>query len=409
MTQKPIDILYFVEHVARELDVACVFSVLFEKHYPQIKVKIASAMFSMADTVQSYQPKLVITPYCYGQDSYIFKYLLPAYGDSVRYVNLAYEQIVADTQIHRKMPKDDFAKQKVTHVVWSEHFAKHLKDAGVETSQIRVHGNPNFSLYARPFSQQALSKPALGDQFGLDEAKPWLFIPGNFGPAFWSGDKQRRKLAEGCSESYISAHIEQSRQTFRTILNWIEQSQAANIFEIILRPKPSVGLETYRTFVHNNTKSERLHIIKDYAIRDWILASDLVASNFSTSLIDAAISGKPTALLEPIKLEGERYSQWHDQAQRVSSLAAFQNYLRSANNQGSDALKDWAQDYLNPQAIEHLVHLCHDKLASPLQTNDISRYDKTIPKNPNLVSNIDDFSEQDVQERLEAWRQVLVH
>lgn len=406
MKKQAVDILFFVEHVAREFDIACLVSAYFQKQHPQVSIKIASALYSTASTIAAFQPKVVVTPYCYDVDSYIYKYLLPVYGDSVHYVNLACEQICTGSNVTRKMPKDRFARQGVTHVVWSEAFAGHMRESGTLPQNIHVNGNPGFSLYQSPYRECSPSRAELAQEFNLDVDKKWLFIPGNFGPAFWSEDKRCRKMREGLSEDYVNGHSAFSRATLQKVLAWLGSTSLRDAFEFILRPKPSVPLAEYCEFVEAHCENKAVRVLKDYSIREWILASDYVASNFSTSLIDAAIAEKPVALLEPLPLSAEKTADWHNQLEHLHNQTDFDAYLQGSRIGEHARLKAWAEAYTNEQSIAGLAGIVNKLLNRPaVSAGELGflEQNRRWLEDPVRARDMDFFSEQDVDCCVTKW------
>jgi hypothetical protein len=86
-------------------------------------------------------------------------------------------------------------------------------------------------------------------------------------------------------------------------------------------------------------------ISKAETVRDWILASDVVVSSYSTSLIEASIAGKPAYIVEPVAWPESLRQDWHQLAPRLTSIDEFVSAATSAAK-ASDAadLNRWARD-----------------------------------------------------------------
>ena len=63
----------------------------------------------------------------------------------------------------------------------------------------------------------------------------------------------------------------------------------------------------------------RMHFIKEKSVREWIMASDMVISSLSTSLVEAAIAGKPAYLLEPYPCPEFLQVDWQDYITTIST------------------------------------------------------------------------------------------
>ena len=61
MPKKNVDILLFVEHVARELDVACAVKYLAGARY-NLNVEIASTVYDIDRTLKLFKPEVVAVP-----------------------------------------------------------------------------------------------------------------------------------------------------------------------------------------------------------------------------------------------------------------------------------------------------------------------------------------------------------
>ena len=57
--------------------------------------------------------------------------------------------------------------------------------------------------------------------------------------------------------------------------------------EIILRPRPSVSTGEFLGFFRHRVGGDtgRIRFLKEGSVREWIMASDVVISSYSTSLI----------------------------------------------------------------------------------------------------------------------------
>jgi hypothetical protein len=69
--------------------------------------------------------------------------------------------------------------------------------------------------------------------------------------------------------------------------------------EVIYRPHPAETISTIPD------KPKNLHIIKQLAVRNWTLSSDIIYAWNSTSIIEGFLSNKPAYILRPIELPSE--------------------------------------------------------------------------------------------------------
>jgi hypothetical protein len=89
----------------------------------------------------------------------------------------------------------------------------------------------------------------------------------------------------------------------------------------------------------------RLHFIQDKSVREWILASDVVVSSYSTSLIEAAVAEKSVYMLEPYPIPESLHVGWHDLVPHIKTYDEF--LAQDTMKVESDALLgEWARKTL---------------------------------------------------------------
>jgi hypothetical protein len=129
-----------------------------------------------------------------------------------------------------------------------------------------------------------------------------------------------------------------------------------------VRPRQATLLDDFRTRVLYiiPTLPERMHIIQGESVRDWILASDIVVSSYSTSLIEAAIADKPVYILVPYPIPSSLDQEWHRLVPQVLTLAEFLDiYATNSNIGGNNRLQEWAWAAMlaHGDPILNLAHL----------------------------------------------------
>src|SRR4030043_721026 len=130
-----IDAVWFVEHIARELDVACIVSyVLKEKFGYEIEI-LPYDIRNYLKIVKKYSPALVIIPYCYSENDSCLKNFLPYWNKSV-FFNLSWEELYYKAYSEYKAPKGYFVQKEVIHHAWSQNFKNYLVKHGVPATHI---------------------------------------------------------------------------------------------------------------------------------------------------------------------------------------------------------------------------------------------------------------------------------
>lgn len=150
-----------------------------------------------------------------------------------------------------------------------------------------------------------------------------------------------------------------ARRSLRALLQWCHKLALDESIEIIFRPKPATSLkETLRFFqteIGNPTKN--LHFYKGGSVREWILSSDVVISSFSTTLIEAALAGKPIAMVEPEPLIRAFSADWYQLLPKVTAYSSFREAAISTPMKSSVSLRKWAVETMlaPPDCVQALA------------------------------------------------------
>ena len=162
-----IDVLIFIEHVARELDLACTLSHHLEVN-AGLKVEIASYCHDLEQTLSSYQPRVVVVPYCYSQDDAGMRDVRFRFRD-FKVVNLALEQLFSVGNAAFKGPRDQMSQGEVLHLASGEAFAQHLMNHHVPRDGIAITGSLACGLYLPPYRRYFESvRSRLAKEHSLD-------------------------------------------------------------------------------------------------------------------------------------------------------------------------------------------------------------------------------------------------
>ena len=65
--------------------------------------------------------------------------------------------------------------------------------------------------------------------------------------------------------------------------------------------------------------SENIHFVKEDKARDWILSSDYIVSNYSTTLIEASLANKKTYMLEPYEFPEYMVNEWYKYIPKINN------------------------------------------------------------------------------------------
>lgn len=432
-----VDVLYCIEHVARELDIACAIKCLARRRHG-LNVHVTSIVECTNGRMRDYRPRLIAVPYFFSRRDPGVRDLLRRFP-GVRVVNLALEQLLSEGNKKFRSPKDDTARHHVVHLAAGDFFRDFLCEHGVRHENVTIVGSPSGVLYRRPYRAYFEKKrETFAGRYGLDANKPWVFFPENFGAAFLGRSAIRYRIRRGADPADVYAYRDFARDSFREIMPWCRDAAALGTVEVIVRPRPATGRDA---FVHaykdvaGDVPECNLHFIKDHSIREWILASDLVVSSYSTSLIEAAIAKKPIALLAPVPFCESVRTNWCDVPPCVTTRSQFIELLANVDQQPvAGPLTMWAEQNLLPcgdpiaNTTNVLASICHDTCSSPPAPPPVPQwraaaesvlrtgrsadqwFSRHVKGKKNARSNLyenDQFTTEEVDRRTARWEDIL--
>ncbi len=442
--RQPVDLLIFIEHVARELDVTCALKhLLGSRHGVSVAISSILAAHGRSQALKQVQPRVVALPFFYEASDNGPADVVVTWPDAV-YVNLAYEQLFTKINQPFKAPRDVFAREHVLQHSWGQFAADYLQSYGVLGENIFRNGNPSYALYLPPYAHFYPSRGELAQQYGLDERKRWVLIPENYGAAFYSEARLKEYIRSGSPEAYD--YREFALNSFRQAIVWWQTLAAQPDVEVIVRPRPAIPMTVFEHTCRNTIGEipDRMHIIKDGSVREWILGSDLVISSYSTTLIEAAIADKPVYMMEPLPFPDYVIAEWYEHVPRLKTLGAFIEKTSMPTLEPSHLrLQHWArasmlshEDVIGRLAgwlaavVQGQTHLParppqnaypttaysqrsyfdrHKHLLNPvtLLKRLRSRLGVKPPDDPSFMHDQDAFTQADVDAKTRRWQQIL--
>jgi surface carbohydrate biosynthesis protein len=409
----PIDVIWLVEHAARELDVACAAAAILKAQYG-LTVQIRNLYYHTEEILCSNSPKMVVHPFFYvlrgalATEDIVFRF------PEAIHLNLAWEQIHYKAHVNIKAPSDEFSKKNVIHHAWGGFYQAFLLNAGVDPQNIFLNGQPALQLYRRPYCGYYKSRSQLAVENGLDEGARWVFVPENFRWAF-IGSKIKQFLSLGGNEKDILELRDYCIESLKLMLQWcsLAATQLPGI-EIIFRPRPAVNSHIMTGFFqeHVGEIPPRLHFNKKESVREWILASDVVISSYSTSLIEAAIANKPLYMFESIPFPESLHCDWYAHAPRIRSHGDFREACYSPTSCSGSKLKEWAETTLcsTDDPIQSLSdHIAHLVRKTPARQGISQKTTGPTGKKyfNETTHEMDVFSDVDIASRVERWNRCL--
>ncbi len=419
-----MEILWLIEHVAREMDVACAAKCIAEEKYG-VDVSIRHIYLHTKELLKGPQPRVVVYPFFYVMTGLATHDYVLAWPGATHF-NLAWEEIHYSAHEAAKRPGDEFTRNRVFHHAWGGFYKDFLLESGVPKEHIFVNGQPAYQLYRAPYSAYYKSRSRLAEEYGLDEARPWIFVPENYRWAFVTDSNIRHFCNMGCEHDVLADLRTFCSDSIKTLLKWCNRAALELDAEVIFRPRPATPAKMIHELFseHVGGIPPRLRLTKDETVREWILASDLVVSSYSTTLIEAAIAGKPICSAEPIPIPDSLYCDFLQFVPRARTEDEFMGICRNPESAGDwRPLRDWAATLMlaNGDPIEGLaryvaglrqngggprIRTVFDRLRDKM-----SRKAKHVPLKKKYFNEAthekDVFDEELVRANVAEWKRVL--
>lgn len=365
-----IDVIYLYEHVARELDVASAVKCIAEQHFG-IRIELAHFPSGLYRAFSQFRPRIVVLSHCYSAKN--FSKIFLEWRKSL-FFNLSWEQLLSEATRKEKAPDDEFARNHVINHAWSNSFANFLQDHGVAKNNIFINGQPAYMLYKEPYRRYFKQRLTLANNHNLNMNRRWIFFPENFWRAFHT-DKIFDMLESQWFDRERAYTMKRfARQTMEATMKWCATIANHSDIELIIRPRPATPLNEFKGAVQQiiGATPNRMHFIKEDSVREWIMASDIVISSYSTSLIEAAIAGRSAHMLEPYPIPEFLQVDWHNYITRIKTLDEFERVCTNCHTIADNSqLANWAHTEMlaHGDAIwnlaDFLAKLCQGEVRHP--------------------------------------------
>ncbi|MDP3879959.1 MAG: hypothetical protein Q8Q07_06630, partial [Dehalococcoidales bacterium] len=244
----------------------------------------------------------------------------------------------------------------------------------------------------------------------------------NYRWAFINDSTINWRVSQGADRSELLSMREFARDSLSYLLKWCNETAKHEQLEIIFRPKPVTMLTEMEDFFKERVSSTRaagLHFIKGESVREWILAGDATISSFSTTLIEAAVAGKPAYMVEPLPISEAFSADWYEYVPRLRNAAEFNNACLGKSVPGTNNLKTWAEREMlsNGDPISNLVDFIYtlaqqqpSPVGLPTRFADVLRGLRPLYLknyfNTRTHEN-DTFDDRYVNEKVKEWSKIL--
>lgn len=371
-----VDVLFFVEHKDRELEVIIEVAKIL-KQQGKLRIAIASSIFDRFNSIFFVRPKVVVFHTNKGLPHIFYRF----YGESIEYVCLNWEQMISvfNKRTYKK-PKDRFTKDVLKHCAWGSDFKSFLMENGILSRNIYITGKPAVTLLRRKALASSAIKEELSAKYGISKNLRWFFFPLTCLHAFFSDDVVRsfvknQELSGEIDERLAFARRNYVRESVQEIFSWLVKLNEVydETYIIILRPHPISSVEHHeQLFEKINSKIPPYVLIsKDFTAQEWLIASDKCYTNYSSVALDAYFINKKAYLLEPIPFPDFLKYEWFNGFQRLDNCDDFKKSIVENNQQKVARSEILDKEFdLNLNGIEETA-----KILGNFSAN-ISRYPK---------------------------------
>jgi len=339
-----VDVCVLFERAARELDVATALAhVLSRRH--GLTTEIVQQYEARATIFGRITPDIVVLPYAYHQ-RYNNHFLLR--WRNATFFNLTWEQLFYPGVAAAKSPSGEFAVNHVIHNAWSDAYADLLRARGVPEAHIFVSGHPAHALYREPYRRYFKPRSQIAEENGLDPTRVWVFLPENYNWAFYDDAMLAELIRSGQPAAQVAAMREVVTKSFEAAMRWCSAVARRADVELIIRPRPTTPPQLFRNRLEEiiGRLPTNISITVSETVREWILASDVVISSYSTSLIEAAVAGRPSFILEPIPWPESLHIEWHDLLPHLRSEEELIATVSTPPKDHESPLGRWARSAL---------------------------------------------------------------
>ncbi|THB65932.1 MAG: hypothetical protein D6B27_07755 [Gammaproteobacteria bacterium] len=325
-----VDFLFLVEHEDRELSVVKeICKLLRNKGFSSV---VLSAEFH-CHLFRCYKPQCVVFPYATDSDNWLVKFF-SAKKDSPAFVTLNWEQLLSNANKAFKRPRGELIQKHFYHLAWSDDFKSFLVESGVAKENVEVLGNPAVELLYRACQNNEYWNGKLRDSYYIAKDKKIVFLPMNYGWAFFSDGKIKAKIEMGYDKNVAWEYRDYSQKCLKAFVGFIHEVSKNTSLHLVIRPHPSISIEQYFEIFdnqgHDIRKVNNITLTKEYTIKEWIAASDVVGSSWSTSVWDAVCIGKNGFLYTPYDRPKWLETSWNNKVPNIDKAEDVEQVMSAS-------------------------------------------------------------------------------
>ena len=358
---KKIDVIFQVEHVDRELESYKAVAKNIKEKYGMTSLIISNMFHSYY--LFFYKPKIVIWNNLQQNISGLNGFMWATYGENIKYISHRWEQLLFPYKFKLVAPKNNFEKNEVIFFTWYDEFKNYLINHGVKENNVKVVGSIANNILCKLNNNQKHFRNKLSKEFKISEKKEWLFLPMNFLWAYKSDEEIKKLIKNGYDKNIAYEYKEYSTMCLEKYIYFIDYISKNYDFEIILRPHLTITEQHYIDKFINllGYIPKNVIINKAYSIREWIVGSDIIGSNWSTAVWDANHIGKKSFYFTPFERPEWFDTYWARKVVNLKDIEDFNNFYKQNLNADKNLISNDSIDKFS-KVLNDLSHIDYTKL-----------------------------------------------
>ena len=317
MVSKMRKVIILYELISREYNICQMIKKKIEEMGGE--AYIFSITFEWYDAVvlsKKIKIDFVLMPWMYIDHNYELVQPFIENNPDVKLGNFHHEEISSPAYESVLLPKSENAKNSMLHFVWTKTFAQLLVSCGVREENIFVIGNPRCDE-GRSINKTRLE---LAEEYNLDFNKKWiLYAETRDNSNKLLALNKRDLLGLGITESIYDRAVHFDLESLEKTIEQLHELPNCffDKYEIIYRPHPGHSA--------NCDIDQRVHVITDYSIYEWLNVAEIYVTWQSTSIFESDLMGVVSFLHEPVKREDRFRVRGLDEYPKINDIFDLMN------------------------------------------------------------------------------------
>ncbi len=297
-----LDFLILYEHIVREYESITLLKAELERRGYTAEIRQLLDRKKLRLFTKD-KPKVVVASAMYDNktmNSFVYNNV----GVCNKVVNLHWEQVLSEEQENSPFFNCGEAAAYAMHTCWGTKSRDRIVKYGVPIENTAITGAIQMDFLRDEFKGYYKDKQQLCKEFNLDPNKRLALYISSFSTAYMS-DKEIDELNKLAGVSFNQFRIT-SQKTMNETLDWVDKfllTEEGKNTEFVYRRHPS---EWNSPILEKMAKKHKnFHLITDYSVKQWIVASDVIFSWMSTSIAEIYFAKKSCFVIRPYPLEWE--------------------------------------------------------------------------------------------------------